>query len=104
MIRHNLLSSIEQLPTKLEILHISSNRIQNIDFIITCSLKNLTHVYVNSNQLTHLPHDLLLDECPKLQRLVISHNATLTNLPSQMWEYINEKSNEKDGDDAISEM
>jgi Leucine-rich repeat (LRR) protein len=95
MVRHNLLSTVTELPTTLQILHISSNSVQNIDFITP--LKELTHVYVNSNQLTHLPA-AVLEDCPKLQRLVISHNSSLTELPSQIWEYIQENSSSENDD------
>lgn len=53
----------------------------------TTALPALTHLYANGNQLKQIPEGILTQH-PKLQRLVISHNAPLIDLPHEMWQQL----------------
>jgi len=56
--------------------------------IVTSSaLPSLTHLYANGNQLKNIPNGILTNH-PKLQRLVVSHNAPLKQLPNEVWDQL----------------
>jgi Leucine-rich repeat (LRR) protein len=97
MVRHNQLTSLgtNVLPPNLCILHVSSNQLTSLDEIIydrdnsilgtrKSKCPNLTHIYANSNKLTHLPEGILTSHS-QLQRLVVSHNPLMKELPLEIW-------------------
>lgn len=101
MVRHNHLTALgtNVLPPTLCILHVSSNQLASLDEIMQnnddddgldipiSNCPNLTHIYANSNQITHLPEGILTGHS-KLQRLVISHNPHLKELPLEIWSFL----------------
>ena len=124
-VRHNKIQSlknVESFPSKLKILHLSSNQLEDLDaFITTKATANkqlqqqqvcpeLKHLSVNGNQLKSIPDGILGSPCccPKLERFVICHNPPLTELPEVVWEHIhnnsqnneNEDDQEQEGDDS----
>ena len=108
MVRHNQLSELasDTMPSSLQVLHISSNQLTHLDALIkesvTSHCPNLTHLYANANQLTSLPMGIVSAH-EQLQRLVISHNDTLAQLPDELWQKIDEcgdNGNESDDDEG----
>eukprot|EP00980_Cylindrotheca_fusiformis_P022962 scaffold9951_cov146-Cylindrotheca_fusiformis.AAC.6 len=83
-VRHNQLTSLPMsLPTSLTVLHVSSNKLTNLGNVNHCfQLKTL---YANGNQLEQLPMTLL-DDCHQLERLVVSHNPPLTQVPASLFD------------------
>jgi len=51
------------------------------------AIPSLTHLYANGNQLKSIPNGILTNH-PKLQRLVVSHNAPLKQLPNEVWDQL----------------
>lgn len=105
MIRHNQLKTLgtNRLPSALRILHISSNQLTNLDDIMLPKEEedvttptsysfcpHLTHIYANSNELTHLPEGIVTCHS-RLQRLLISHNPPLRELPREVWDALEEQ-------------
>merc|ERR1712028_181364 len=104
---------VTKWPQTLKILQVSSNQLEDLNEIMmdttngsnnksndnedddgatststattTTALPALTHLYANGNQLKQIPEGILTQH-PKLQRLVISHNAPLIDLPHEMWQ------------------
>jgi Leucine-rich repeat (LRR) protein len=82
-VRENQLTSLPLLPSTLQLLQASSNRISTVgepfrddDDMATAVqplLMDLTHAYLNSNELTHVPA-VFLTGCHQLKRLNVSHN------------------------------
>jgi hypothetical protein len=123
LLRHNQLTKLGVTiwPTTLQVLHISSNQLINLNEIMgrggnndtsssmvmddnddTSAPSNLTHLYANGNQLQCIPNDILTKH-PKLQRFVISHNPPLKELSNEIWNQIdNEKENGDENDDVKS--
>jgi Leucine-rich repeat (LRR) protein len=81
-VRHNQLQSLAPLPPSLTVLHISSNQLTELGNVSQCF--HLKTLHANANQLTSLPMDLL-DNCRQLERLVVSHNSELTQVPAEFW-------------------
>ena len=120
-VRHNNIQSlknVESFPSKMKILHLSSNQLEDLNVLTTTPTTSnqqqqqicpeLTHLYVNGNQLKSIPSGILDSSCcPKLERLVICHNPPLSELPDDLWEHIHTRSSEQqqqqqtndDGDD-----
>jgi Leucine-rich repeat (LRR) protein len=117
LLRHNQLTKIGVTiwPTTLQVLHISSNQLINLNEIMgmdndndtsssmmddddddddTSALQsNFTHLYANGNQLQCIPNNILTKH-PKLQRFVISHNPPLKELSNELWNQINDENND----------
>jgi Leucine-rich repeat (LRR) protein len=106
LVRHNRLEGPlrGRLPSTLQVLHVSSNHLTSLDALVDDAFgegdgctesspssfrppqcPHLTHLYANGNQLTNLP-DGIVSRHPKLQRLVVSHNPTLSHVPDEFWE------------------
>mmetsp|Transcript_8139 Transcript_8139/g.17542 ORF Transcript_8139/g.17542 Transcript_8139/m.17542 type:complete len:431 (-) Transcript_8139:239-1531(-) len=88
LLRHNNFRKlgVQKWPPTLRVLHVSSNRLENLDEVVAVAggLPSLTHLYANGNRLSRLPEGIL-DRHPKLQRLVVSHNPPLKDLPEEVW-------------------
>ena len=80
LVRHNQLTTISNLPLHLELLHVSSNQLVDLEDL-DCPF--LTRLYANGNQLTRIPANLLTAGS-SLQRLLISHNP-ITEVPDNFW-------------------
>lgn len=81
-VRQNELTVLPSLPPTLTVLHVSSNKLTDLGNVSQCyELKTL---YANGNQLSCLPLDLL-DNCSRLERLVVSHNSQLKQVPTCFW-------------------
>ncbi|OEU10506.1 RNI-like protein [Fragilariopsis cylindrus CCMP1102] len=118
LLRHNQLTKLGVTiwPTTLQVLHISSNQLSNLNEIMgtmvtmendndndtsmedddTSALlqpSNLTHLYANGNQLQCIPTNILTKH-PKLQRFVISHNPPLKELSNEIWKQIDKNEND----------
>jgi Leucine-rich repeat (LRR) protein len=104
MVRQNQLTTLgtNVLPPNLCILHVSSNQLTSLDEIIydidkgsldtpKSNCPNLTHIYANSNMLTHLPEGILTSHS-QLQRLGVSHNPLMKELPLEIWNYLENES------------
>jgi Leucine-rich repeat (LRR) protein len=88
-VRENQLTSLPVLPSTLKLLQASSNRISSVgetsrgdDELTTAVqplLMDLTHAYLNSNELTHVPA-VFLTGCHRLKRLNLSNNL-IAELP-----------------------
>jgi Leucine-rich repeat (LRR) protein len=122
MVRHNQLKELgsETLPPSLRILHVSSNQLTNLDALMkkgadgtttddaatleTSHCPNLTHLYANANKLISLPKGIVTAHV-YWQRLVISHNDTLHELPEELWEKIDSMAGKdgSDDEDAVPE-
>ncbi|KAG7358546.1 phosphoprotein phosphatase [Nitzschia inconspicua] len=100
LVRHNRLERLgtNVLPSTLRILHISSNQLTSLDDILhwkhpesndapLSHCPRLTHIYANSNQLTHIPEGFVTCHS-QLQRLVLSHNPPLRQLPQEIWDVL----------------
>ena len=115
LLRHNQLSKlgVTEWPSALRILHVSSNRLIDLNELVPAvadaddtnenspsSLpSSLTHLYANGNRLERLPKGVLSNH-PKLQRLVISHNPPLKELPDEMWKELGLFSKDQEADTA----
>ena len=124
LLRHNQFTKLGVTiwPTTLQVLHISSNQLSNLNEIMgtmgsmdndndndtsmdddnndtSAALlqpSNFTHLYANGNQLQCIPTNILTKH-PKLQRFVISHNPPLKELSNEIWNHIND--NNENGDE-----
>jgi Leucine-rich repeat (LRR) protein len=121
-VRHNNIQSVanvKSFPPSIKIIHLSSNQLKNLNglFLTAASsassvspqmtLCELTHLYVNGNQLSEIPYGILRGRdvngndnkccCPKLQRFIFSHNPPLKELPADLWDHI--KKNQDGGGD-----
>ncbi|KAL3915019.1 MAG: hypothetical protein SGILL_005841, partial [Bacillariaceae sp.] len=124
MVRHNELTDLgaETLSSSLRIVHISSNQLTSLDSLMKESngsdgsddvmsqsasqVPNLTHLYANANRLEKLPAGILTAH-PYLQRLVVSHNTPLKEMPQEVWDKIETCDNtvgdsDEEGDDAAT--
>jgi Leucine-rich repeat (LRR) protein len=83
-VRENQLTSLPVLPSTLKLLQASSNRISSVSetsngegcdmsTAVQPLLMDLTHAYLNSNELTHVPA-VFLTGCHQLKRLNLSNN------------------------------
>jgi len=113
-VRHNniqSLNNVESFPSKIKIMHFSSNQLENLNALTTISKQQqqqqcpkLTHLYVNGNQLKSIPSGILDSQCcPRLERLVVCHNPPLSELPNDLWEHIH-SSQKKEGDEEQEEQ
>eukprot|EP00536_Pseudo-nitzschia_multiseries_P008043 jgi/Psemu1/296777/fgenesh1_pm.198_\ len=88
LLRHNKFRElgVQKWPSTLKILHVSSNQLENLDELVVNDggSPSLTHLYANGNRLNRLPEGIL-EKHPKLQRLVVSHNPPLEDLPEEVW-------------------
>jgi hypothetical protein len=114
LVRNNLLEGPLQcqLPSTLQVLHVSSNRLTSLDALIApvdniggsdddgddeessfslssrlpkAQCPHLTHLYANGNELARLPRGIKSLH-PNLLRLVVSHNPPLSDVPDEFWE------------------
>lgn len=93
-LRHNGFRKlgISKWPSTLKILHLSSNRLSNLDELMgshgtnlgSSQLPSLTHLYANGNQLERVPEGILTHHL-HLKRFVVSHNPPLKELPNEIW-------------------
>jgi Leucine-rich repeat (LRR) protein len=123
LLRHNQFTrlGVTIWPTTLQVLHISSNQLSNLNEIMgigsmendndtsmndddddnntsaVLQPSNFTHLYANGNQLQCIPKNILTKH-PKLQRFVISHNPPLKELSNELWNHINDNNDNDNGD------
>jgi Leucine-rich repeat (LRR) protein len=99
-LRHNGFAAlgVRHWPKTLKILQVSSNRLKSLGELVGDGASPaLTHLYANGNALEEVPEEIL--GChPKLERLVISHNPPLADLPNEVWSKLKDDEN-GDGDD-----
>jgi len=87
-LRHNDFSElgVRKWPSTLKILQVSSNKLTNLDELVGDGASQaLTHLYANGNQLESLPEGIMTSH-PHLERLVVSHNPPLTEMPQEVWQ------------------
>jgi Leucine-rich repeat (LRR) protein len=97
-LRHNgfFELGVRKWPSTLKILQVSSNKLTNLDELVGDGASQaLTHLYANGNRLESLPEGILKTH-PHLERLVVSHNPPLTEMPQEVWQRLKD---DKGGDD-----
>ena len=133
LLRHNQFTKLGVTiwPTTLQVLHISSNQLSNLNEIMGMGMgtmendndndtsmddddndnndtsallqpSNFTHLYANGNQLQCIPNNILTKH-PKLQRFVISHNPPLKELSNEIWNHIDNNSDNGDENDTTND-
>ena len=97
-LRHNKLTELRvtEWPKTLKILQVSSNKLKSLDELVPGMTEesSLTHLYANGNLLQSLPQGILTSH-PKLERLVVSHNPPLTDMPQEVWDRVQEEQDDK---------